>query len=708
MLDSGQVRELLMQGLQQLKASDSDWAREENGIGFAKCHTEVGRRLVDGVLGLPDAWSVRDAYIAWQVCSYYKRTQLAHLPWANMPKPPMPKSIMGRRGTEQSLPKVSLVNATLRFEFPYDKGFRVALSAAKGRWSPDESEGWDKSVWYVGLVPHALEPIISLWAEWPLDATQEAEDAVHSLYAKTNGIVEASRAMTAEALEVPGMLGTLRPFQSAGVRFALEHEKVFIADEMGTGKSLQALATVASASDWPVLIVCPASLKLNWAKEIIKWMPHEIDRTVILGSSPSLGGSARRWRVGKRIVSAWPDDNTQIYIVNYDILHKWYDTLLGVEFRAVIFDECHYLKTGTTQRTKAAMLLATGWHTGHKAQVGPGIKRRIMMSGTPMLNRPQELVSQLAVLGRLREFGGAKGFLERYCDPKPGWGMRTDYSGASNLEELNRRLGLFMLRRTKKMVLSELPSKSRIEVLVEITNRSEYDRAARDVIEYVREKMSHEDVASEILSMHDGDVSAWETAIENKVMAAENAEWLVRIAALKRLAAHGKKEAAKEWIKEFLESGKKLVVFCWHRDVAQEYAEMLGAPLIIGGIGDQERSDAVDKFQSDPETRVIVCNVKAGGVGLTLTAASDVLMLELGWSPGEMDQAEDRIHRIGQEEPCTVYYLLGNETIDEQIFDLIEAKRVVSNKAIDSKSIYAGLLSKIRQGQIHAKLPGAK
>ena len=258
------------------------------------------------------------------------------------------------------------------------------------------------------------------------------------------------------------------------------------------------------------------------------------------------------------------------------------------------------------------------------------------------------------------------------------------------------------------MVLSELPSKSRIEVLVEITNRSEYDRAARDVIEYVREKMSHEDVASEILSMHDGDVSAWETAIENKVMAAENAEWLVRIAALKRLAAHGKKEAAKEWIKEFLESGKKLVVFCWHRDVAQEYAEMLGAPLIIGGIGDQERSDAVDKFQSDPETRVIVCNVKAGGVGLTLTAASDVLMLELGWSPGEMDQAEDRIHRIGQEEPCTVYYLLGNETIDEQIFDLIEAKRVVSNKAIDSKSIYAGLLSKIRQGQIHAKLPGAK
>ena len=107
-------------------------------------------------------------------------------------------------------------------------------------------------------------------------------------------------------------------------------------------------------------------------------------------------------------------------------------------------------------------------------------------------------------------------------------------------------------------------------------------------------------------------------------------------------------------------------------------------------------------------TGVQTCALPICGVGLTLTAASDVLMLELGWSPGEMDQAEDRIHRIGQEEPCTVYYLLGNETIDEQIFDLIEAKRVVSNKAIDSKSIYAGLLSKIRQGQIHAKLPGAK
>ena len=310
------------------------------------------------------------------------------------------------------------------------------------------------------------------------------------------------------------------------------------------------------------------------------------------------------------------------------------------------------------------------------------------MSGTPMLNRPKELITQLQALGRIGEIGGVKHFLERYCDPKPGFGGRTDYSGASRLDELNRRLALFTVRRLKRDVLSELPPKMRVEVPIAISNWREYDEASRDIVLWIKNELAKdEEFVSQLLAESNGDESyAWE-AIESAGEKAARAEVLVRFAKLKRIIARGKMDHALAWINDFLQSGKKLVVFAWHRETAVELAGALGAPMIIGGTSIKERDSAVEAFQNDAECRVIVLNIKAGGVGLTLTAGSDVLFCELGWSPGDMEQAEDRVHRIGQADTCTAWYLLGAGTIEEEIYELIESKRRVVGESIDGKSI---------------------
>ena len=143
--------------------------------------------------------------------------------------------------------------------------------------------------------------------------------------------------------------------------------------------------------------------------------------------------------------------------------------------------------------------------------------------------------------------------------------------------------------------------------------------------------------------------------------------------------------AIKDWIESFTESGEKLVVFGWHRNVVNQIAQMFGSRKITGDTDAKERQDAVDDFQENPDTRIIVCNIQAGGVGITLTAASNVVFLEFGWNPGTMDQAEDRIHRIGQIYPVNVWNIVGVDTIDEDIIDLIESKRNVVESATEGR-----------------------
>jgi len=424
--------------------------------------------------------------------------------------------------------------------------------------------------------------------------------------------VAASSATDAPEIQIPGLGGTLLPFQRAGVAYALKAKRCLIADEMGLGKTVQALATIEAANAFPAVVVCPASLKLNWLREARHWLPLRDIR--ILGTD-----------VETDIREA------DVLILNYDILHKYVPALVARAPQAVIFDESHYVKNFKSKRTQACIDLSRN------------IPIRIALTGTPVLNRPVELASQLFILGRLTRFGGWRNFTNRYCDPCYGYGGHIDLSGASNMRELALILrDVCMIGRKKKDVLAQLPDKRRVTLRFDIEGRRKYNRE------------------------------------EGRVFAGTGLPPLPEVERLKQIAARGKMPAAIEWIQDLLASDEKLVMFAHHIEIQHALlAQFPGAARIIGEDSPVERQANVDRFQNDAACNLIVCSLSVGGVGFNLHAASNVAFLELGWNPAQHEQAEDRLHRIGQKRAVTAYYLLASGTIDEDIEAMIEGKRAV-------------------------------
>jgi SNF2 family DNA or RNA helicase len=210
-------------------------------------------------------------------------------------------------------------------------------------------------------------------------------------------------------------------------------------------------------------------------------------------------------------------------------------------------------------------------------------------------------------------------------------------------------------------VLKELPPKQRIVLPVDIDNRREYERAKKDFLEWVEDRKGEE-------------------AAEK----AANAKALVKIGALKALVSEGKLKAAKQWISDFLrESSEKLVVFCYHRNLFNRLKEVY-PNAAFGGKAGEERQKEINRFQNDPECRLFIGTIKADNTGITLTAASTTLFLELGWTPADHDQAEDRVNRIGQEaDSISAYYLLAKDTIEEYVWELLEKKREICSAILD-------------------------
>lgn len=449
--------------------------------------------------------------------------------------------------------------------------------------------------------------------------------------------VAASRATTSD-LEIPGLRGELMPFQRAGVEYAINAKRLFIADEMGLGKTVQALATIQKLDAYPAVVVCPASLKINWQREARKWLP--IDKTVEV-----LRG--RKGEVPK----------ADLVIVNYDILEYWSPLLK--EFQAVIYDESHYCKNPKAKRTKSAIALAD--------KIEDGLV--ICLTGTPVLNNPSELTAQLRILGRLKEFGGATKFRDAYASTK-------------HLPELNRKLRASMyVRRRKVDVLTELPPKRWSDVIVEPSDEhmKKYREAESDLISFLAGQAKASAMKAGATSFEAREAALIAT------MKAQAAEQLVAVNTLKRLASEAKYTLATEWIDNFLTSDSKLIIFTWHRDLANRIAEHYDAVKLTGESSEKERNNAVDTFQNNPDTKVFVSTLKAGGVGITLTAASDVLFLEQGWTPADMDQAADRAHRIGQQDSVTAWTLIAQDTIDEDIKELITFKRELVDASTDGK-----------------------
>lgn len=439
------------------------------------------------------------------------------------------------------------------------------------------------------------------------------------------------------------------PYQREGVAYGLKHKRCIVGDEPGLGKTGQAIAMAVAAGAKCVLVICPATLKENWRREFMKWS----DRKPMI--------------LSKKYAKSWVSYNRvgmiDTVICNYESLKTYFvekiDRPIDPEtgkpkplrlnyihfkeeiniFDFIIIDESHRCKDGSGERTKFVMGISKG-----KEYV-------YCLTGTPVVNTPKDLVSQLYILDQLNAvFGGYKRFVDRYCN-----------EGGSHIrKELNYMLSKYCFyRREKREVLKDLPDKVRQIVKCELENRPEYDKAATDLEKFLRENLQK---------------------TEGEINQSLRGEIMVQMMLLKKLSAMGKLESVYEFIDEIIEAGEKLVLFVHHKDVAHSIGKRYPGSLFITGDNTGEsRQAAIDAFQNDSEKKLIICSIKAAGVGLTLTAASRVGFVELPWHPADADQCEDRCHRIGQKDSVQCVYFLGDNSIDEHIYDIIQEKRKIAD-----------------------------
>lgn len=436
------------------------------------------------------------------------------------------------------------------------------------------------------------------------------------------------------------------PYQLKGIARGLELKRFMNCDEPGLGKTLQSIATINLADAFPCLVICPSSLKINWLRE---WEKFTDKKAMILTD-----------KVRDTWTFFFQTGMHQVFIVNYESLKKYFVqrikkaegwTLRDVEFRnsinlfkSVIIDESHRCKSASTQQAKFCKGICTG-----KEWV-------IELTGTPVVNRPKDLIPQLAILNRMQDFGGYKPFVNRYCS-----GQRE----ASNLKELNFNLWQYcMFRREKSLVLTDLPDKIRQVNTCEITNRKEYMDAERDLIMYLQK---------------------YKDADDDKIEKALRGEVMVRINILRQISARGKVRDVIEFVKDFRENGKKIILFCSLHEVVDQLKRYFPTAVSVTGRESPDmKQRAVDAFQNNPKVDIIICSIKAAGVGLTLTASSNVAFVEFPWTYADCCQCEDRAHRIGQKDSVTCYYFLGRRTIDEKVYRIIQEKKNIANAVTGS------------------------
>jgi SWI/SNF-related matrix-associated actin-dependent regulator 1 of chromatin subfamily A len=436
-------------------------------------------------------------------------------------------------------------------------------------------------------------------------------------------------------------------FQKEGIAYAIEHKRCIMGDEQGLGKTVEAIGVLTVTQALPALVICPASLKLNWQRELKKFGGLN---AIILNDS-----NQRTWQRFFELKKADGRHCADVAIVNYESLKKFFVakirregrfTLKSVDFdarkdlfRSVIIDESHKCKNVQTQQSKFVQGIAAG-------------KEYILeLTGTPVVNNNEDLIQQLRIMGRLEDFGGYAKFMARYC---------AGLNKSSHIKELNYYLRKYcFFRRQKKDVLTQLPAKTRSYLVTEIDNRKEYQAAERDIIKYLRD---------------------YQDADDEKVQRTIRGAVMVKMGILKQISARGKVEGAKDIIHNIVDGGQKLIVFCFLKEVVQALKqEFCHAVTVTGDDSTEQKQHAVDKFQNDENCKLIILNYRSGGTGLTLTAASNVLFVEFPWTAADCVQAEDRAHRNGQKNAVNCVYLLGDKTIDEYMYNLIQTKKGISD-----------------------------
>lgn len=442
-------------------------------------------------------------------------------------------------------------------------------------------------------------------------------------------------------LFIPGLKRELYPYQKVGVEFvANAGGRAYIADQPGLGKTIQAISYIAYRKLKKSLIICTASTKYSWEKEIkacTKFSPFVVDSSSKLTEKTLL--------------------NNDIIIINYDIVKKYLSLLSSFTWDLVVLDEAQYVKNSSAQRTKAVKSIVSK------------VPRLLCLSGTPMMSRPEELFSSLNMLDP-ETWSDYYSFTRRYCGGHQGpWGYEA--KGATHIDELQERIAPYFIRRTKDEVLPDLPPKTFIDQPVELDkeNKKKYELAEDDFVQYLRR-------------------------IKDKDVDDEYSNKLVMINELRQISSQGKIWAAKELIQGLIDSGQKVLVFSVYNAPLEELKEFFGeeAVMITGKTSAQERKEIVEEFQKeDSKSKIFLGGMLSAGVGITLTAASNVVMLDFSWRPSDHDQAIDRGHRPGQKaDNYSIYQLYAKDTFDEDMIELLQKKRELSDVIIDGKEIMRG------------------
>ncbi|XP_031285771.1 SWI/SNF-related matrix-associated actin-dependent regulator of chromatin subfamily A-like protein 1 isoform X2 [Pistacia vera] len=544
--------------------------------------------------------------------------------------------------SKEQLPKLSVklllhASGNVAAKFPYDPVLVGAFrKIPKATWNAKER------IWMFPISSlSSAETILSEISGYKVEV-----ENLDSLVRRAIAAASVTSDLQEKYDQIPSHIESkLLPFQRDGVRFALKHGgRVLLADEMGLGKTIQAIAIATCVRDfWPVLILAPSSLRLHWASMIQQWLDVPSSDIVVVLSQ--LGGSNRS---GFTIVSSSTKSTVHLdglfNIISYDVVPKLQNVLIATDFKVVIADESHFLKNAQAKRTTAALPIIK------KAQYA------ILLSGTPALSRPIELFKQLEALypdvyKNVHEYGN------RYC--KGGiFGM---YQGASNHEELHNLMkATVMIRRLKKDVLSELPVKRRQQVFLDLAEKD-----MKPINALFRE-----------LEVIKGKIKACKSEGEIQTLKFSEKNLINKIYTD---SAEAKIPAVLDYLETIIEAGCKFLIFAHHLSMLDSIHNFLlkkkvRCIRIDGSTPAASRLALVTDFQDKDDIKAAVLSIKAGGVGLTLTAASTVIFAELSWTPGDLIQAEDRAHRIGQVSSVNIYYLLANDTVDDIIWDVVQSK----------------------------------
>ena len=413
--------------------------------------------------------------------------------------------------------------------------------------------------------------------------------------------------------------------QKEAVQKLVENRKFILADDMGLGKTTSTIIAALESGSKKVLIICPATLKINWKREIENYS----DKTVYIAEGKNFSTDA------------------DFVIINYDIIKNFHDTkkkgesqILDANFDLVVVDEAHYIKNATAQRTKLINDLVKK------------VDRLWLLTGTPMTSRPIDYFNLLSLI----ESPVAKNWMAyaiRYCQGyqfNVGGRKVWNVMGASNLEELRDRTSGLTLRRLKENVL-DLP-----------------DKIITPVYLRLKSKM-YEEIMGEYYDWYDKNPE------ESKSLTVQ----FTKLTKIRQVIADEKISQTIELAENIVEQGKKVIIFCNFTDSLNKICEHFGkaAVKVDGSMSKPERQHSVDSFQENDKIKVFVGNIKAAGVGITLTAAEAVIMNDLSFLPSDHAQAEDRAYRYGQKNNVLVYYPIFENTIEGIIYDILNNKKQV-------------------------------